>query len=162
MLLLDVFEHIKDRRQYLQQIYRELPNCRQLVITVPARMELWSGYDEHWGHHLRYDRPGLEAELSESGFAPEKTAYFFHWVYLASLHNGAARLCQKNALPANRKPWTQDLLPPCAGADDRSRVETGFRRGRRIIHHLQGARTTQLPGDTSNSGAPCGQQAQKL
>ena len=85
ILLLDVIEHIQDRSQFLQQIFREFPNCQTLLVTVPARMELWSDYDEHWGHHLRYNRPQLRAELTAAGFAPVRTAYFFHWLYLLSL-----------------------------------------------------------------------------
>ena len=85
VLLLDVLEHIEHRIQFLARIYREMPNCRLLVVTVPARREIWSQYDEHWGHHLRYDRPGLQSDLAESGFAAKKTSYFFHWTYLASL-----------------------------------------------------------------------------
>ncbi len=84
LLLLDVIEHVKERREFLQRVQRECPNCRSILITVPARMELWSSYDEYWGHYLRYDRPGLEAELEGCGFAPVRTAYFFHWLYLVS------------------------------------------------------------------------------
>lgn len=85
VLLLDVIEHVADREQFLQRIHRELPNCRTLLVTVPARAELWSSYDEHWGHYLRYDRPRLRAELAAAGFTPLRTAYFFNWLYLASL-----------------------------------------------------------------------------
>jgi SAM-dependent methyltransferase len=85
LLLLDVIEHVIERRQLLQRIYRECPNCRFILVTVPARMELWSSYDEHWGHHLRYDRPRLRADFEGSGFQPVRTSYFFHWLYLASL-----------------------------------------------------------------------------
>jgi SAM-dependent methyltransferase len=85
ILLLDVIEHMRDRTKFLQRIHRELPNCRHLLITVPSRMEIWSDYDEYWGHHLRFDQPGLIADLDEGGFAPTRTAYFFHWVYLSSL-----------------------------------------------------------------------------
>jgi hypothetical protein len=84
-LLLDVIEHIEDRTGFLSQVLRELPRCEYLLVTVPARMEIWSNFDEYWGHFLRYDRPGLEAELRDAGFSPIKTAYYFNWVYLASL-----------------------------------------------------------------------------
>lgn len=85
ILLLDVIEHMQERSQFLQQIAREFPNCRTLLVTVPARMELWTDYDKHWGHHLRYNRPQLQAELATAGFSPVRTAYFFHWLYLVSL-----------------------------------------------------------------------------
>ncbi|MEH6592409.1 MAG: methyltransferase domain-containing protein [Halioglobus sp.] len=85
IMLLDVIEHMQDSGEFLRQIASELPNCQTLLVTVPARMELWSDYDEHWGHHLRYNRAQLRAELAASGFAPVRTAYFFHWLYLVSL-----------------------------------------------------------------------------
>jgi len=88
VLLLDVLEHIGDRRGFLRRIYDALPNCESLVITVPARQELWSDYDIHWGHYLRYDRPALERDLAGSGFSTRKSAYFFHWLYLVSVTMG--------------------------------------------------------------------------
>jgi SAM-dependent methyltransferase len=84
-LLLDVIEHIEDRTRFLSQVRQQLPRCEYLLVTVPARMEIWSNFDEYWGHFLRYDRPALEAELQEAGFDPIKSAYHFNWVYLASL-----------------------------------------------------------------------------
>jgi 2-polyprenyl-3-methyl-5-hydroxy-6-metoxy-1,4-benzoquinol methylase len=101
VLLLDVIEHVQERRQFLARIARELPNCRLLLITVPARMEIWSSFDEYWGHHLRYDRPGLEAELQGSGFTPRRTRYFFHWLYLASL--------ARKLVPIERSPQFQPI-----------------------------------------------------
>jgi SAM-dependent methyltransferase len=85
VLLLDVLEHIQDRISFLQQLHRRLPNCQALIITVPARQELWSNYDEHWGHYLRYNRPQLRSELTAAGFNPERCSYFFNWLYLVSL-----------------------------------------------------------------------------
>jgi SAM-dependent methyltransferase len=85
VMLLDVLEHIGSRRDFLQNLAEQLPNCRLILLTVPARAELWSAYDEHWGHYLRYDRPALEGELREAGWSPEVCFYFFNWIYLASL-----------------------------------------------------------------------------
>jgi SAM-dependent methyltransferase len=85
VVLLDVIEHIADRRQFLQQIYREIPNCDHLLITVPARMEVWSDFDKDWGHFLRYDRPGLAGELRGSGFIVNRMSYYFQWTYLVML-----------------------------------------------------------------------------
>lgn len=85
VVLLDVIEHIADRRQFLQRVYRDLPNCEHLLITVPARMEVWSNYDEQWGHLLRYDRPTLAGELADSGFRVTKMSYYFQWMYLVML-----------------------------------------------------------------------------
>jgi hypothetical protein len=85
VVLLDVIEHIGERRQFLQQIYRDLPNCTHLLVTVPARMEIWSKYDEHWSHFLRYDRPGLAKDLASSGFTATRMTYVFQWMYVSLL-----------------------------------------------------------------------------
>lgn len=85
VMLLDVLEHIGQRQEFLQTLARQLPSCQLILLTVPARMELWSAYDEHWGHYLRYNRPTLKGELREAGWKPEICFYFFNWVYLASL-----------------------------------------------------------------------------
>ena len=85
VLLLDVIEHMQERREFLQRIHRELPNCHTVLVTVPARMEIWSEYDKYWGHHLRFDRPGLGRDIAAGGYTVNKSAYFFHWIYFVSL-----------------------------------------------------------------------------
>lgn len=108
VLMLDVLEHMQDRPQFLQRLARELPNCHTLLLTVPARMEIWSDFDTYWGHYLRYDRPGLRSELDSSEFTPRKTAYFFHWVYLVSFLRGL--------LPMKRNPHFSAIPPTGPGA----------------------------------------------
>lgn len=110
VLLLDVLEHIGERRQFLARIREELPACRFLLVTVPARMELWSGYDEHWGHNLRYDRPTLEAELSAGGFTPLRCSYFFHWLYLVSVLMKMAGVAKSRDFAPIRPGSPGDLL----------------------------------------------------
>ena len=85
VLLLDVLEHVVDREGFLAQIRQQLPNCRYLLLTVPARQELWGEFDRFWGHQLRYDRPTLSGELNHSGFTVRSNRYHFHLVYLAGL-----------------------------------------------------------------------------
>ena len=85
VLLLDVLEHMGNREEFLKQLSAELPNCHTFLITVPARQEIWSNYDAHYGHYLRYDRPTLHEEIEAAGLSCVKTSYFFNWLYLASL-----------------------------------------------------------------------------
>ena len=134
VLLLDVIEHIQDRQQFLQRIFRELPNCRLLLLTVPARMEIWSDYDRHWGHYLRYDRRGLEKELLQSGFTPQKTAYFFHWVYLASIAMGLLGLAKSTDFQAMESHGIKAFCHRLLGLFTRleSRLVPGFVAGSSI------------------------------
>jgi SAM-dependent methyltransferase len=75
ILLLDVIEHIEDSVGFLAGIRQAYPNCRWLIISVPARMELWSNFDEAYGHFRRYDEAVLRRELARAG------AELVHWRY---------------------------------------------------------------------------------
>ncbi len=136
VLLLDVIEHMADRREFLRRLFEELPNCRQILITVPARMELWSDYDEYWGHHLRYDRQGLEADLVDSGFAPRKISYFFHWLYLASRVMGWLRI-----------PKRTDFKPVKPGS-----LKASFHRILGLVTRLE---SRLVPGSLAGSSLIC-------
>jgi hypothetical protein len=82
VLLLDVLEHLPEPREFLAQVLEHFPNARKLIITVPARPELWSNYDEHYGHFLRYTIKQLEQMMIGLRLRPESAGYFFHALYL--------------------------------------------------------------------------------
>jgi len=135
VVLLDVIEHIAERHQFLQRIYRDIPNCKYLIITVPARMEIWSNFDEDWGHFLRYDRPGLASELVGSGFTATRMSYYFQWMYLVML--GMRWLGLKRGSDF-RSPTRNRILAFChrvLGAITRleSRLMPGFVPGSTIV-----------------------------
>src|SRR5262249_35885109 len=50
ILLLDVIEHIEDPVRFLAGIRHAYPNCRWLITSIPAPMELWSNFDEAKSH----------------------------------------------------------------------------------------------------------------
>ena len=81
LLLLDVLEHIAEPIDFLRQIRTAYPNARALIVTVPARNELWSNYDDHFGHFRRYSLPSLEAELRAANYRSIDARYFFHSLY---------------------------------------------------------------------------------
>ena len=85
LLLFDVLEHIEDDVGFLRLLAKGFPNSRVLVMTVPARNELWSNYDEHYGHFRRYDRASLAKVLEEGGFTLVHRRYFFHELYVPAL-----------------------------------------------------------------------------
>ncbi|MBM6583766.1 class I SAM-dependent methyltransferase [Microvirga sp. BT689] len=84
IMLLDVIEHIEDEVSFLQSILPAFPNCRSLIVTVPARPEVWSNYDEYYGHFRRYTRETLDAAIMRAGLIPERTRYFFKALYFAA------------------------------------------------------------------------------
>jgi SAM-dependent methyltransferase len=81
ILLLDVVEHIEDPSAFLQNLLPAFPHLNRVVIAVPARMELWSNYDEFYGHFLRYSKPTLLALAREAGLQPIKLKYIFIGLY---------------------------------------------------------------------------------
>lgn len=42
LLLLDVIEHPPDPKTFLSDLMADFPQVRHVIITVPARAELWS------------------------------------------------------------------------------------------------------------------------
>jgi hypothetical protein len=83
LTMLDVLEHLEDPRAFLARCAECFPNARHAFVTVPARMELWSNYDEYYGHELRYTRETLAA-LAGDRLRLECSGYFFHALYLAA------------------------------------------------------------------------------
>lgn len=63
VLCCDVLEHVAAPGKLLAEITAHVPVGGQLILTVPAGMELWSLHDVQHGHHLRYEREDLEALL---------------------------------------------------------------------------------------------------
>ena len=82
IILGDVIEHLPDPVQFLTTLRDAFPNLKSLIVAVPARQELWSNYDEHYGHYRRYDRKMLEETLTASGFIVEESSYMFRLLYL--------------------------------------------------------------------------------
>lgn len=80
MLLLDVIEHIKAPQAFLEQLINAFPNIRHIVITVPARQELWTNFDEFNGHYMRYTINDLKC-LKAVTFILRKAHYFNHLLY---------------------------------------------------------------------------------
>jgi len=101
-LLLDVLEHVAQPVEFLAQIRASLPNLETLIVTVPARRELWSRWDEFYGHRCRYDRTSLRSELDAAGYSTHSCRYFFHGLYPVAL--------AINAIGATRS--TEIAAPP--------------------------------------------------
>lgn len=81
LLLLDVLEHLDDPRALLALCRERFYNARRLTITLPARQELWTNYDEHFGHVQRYDIDSTRQLLR--GFDILDIGYYFHALYPA-------------------------------------------------------------------------------
>jgi cyclopropane fatty-acyl-phospholipid synthase-like methyltransferase len=80
ILLLDVIEHLKYPEDFFREIKAEFRNLKHLLITVPARQELWTNYDNYNGHYRRYNLSDIH-KLSNAEFMLIKTGYFNHILY---------------------------------------------------------------------------------
>jgi len=81
LLLLDVLEHVEEPRDFMLRCIDKFPNARRMLITLPARRELWSNYDERYGHFQRYSKQ--EAAELVDGYEILELDYFFHALYPA-------------------------------------------------------------------------------
>jgi len=80
--LFDVIEHIENPEKFLHDLVSHFNNVEFLIITVPAHNELWTNFDEYYGHFKRYELSTIENELQKIGFDIIVNKYFFHTLYL--------------------------------------------------------------------------------
>jgi SAM-dependent methyltransferase len=76
MGMFDVLEHLDDPVEALRQAARALKPGGWLLISVPARRELWSNVDLYSGHRLRYDKRTLRKHVGEAGLTTVRATYF--------------------------------------------------------------------------------------
>ena len=74
--MLDVLEHLDDRRDALVNLARKLKPGGRILITVPAFPFMWSGHDEVNHHKLRYTRRTLRKVVAEAGLNLEMMRWF--------------------------------------------------------------------------------------
>jgi SAM-dependent methyltransferase len=104
VLLLDVLEHLARPEDALAHALRLLEPEGHIVITVPAREELWTSHDEVNHHLRRYTRPSLAALAARAGLELWSVRYLFHWTYPAKLLLRAKERITRRASPAATVP----------------------------------------------------------
>ncbi len=83
-IMVNVLEHIEHDEAELKTIHGILkPRDGHICILVPARQEIFSKLDYHFGHYRRYDKPMLKSKLERAGFHIEKLHYFNFVGYFA-------------------------------------------------------------------------------
>lgn len=81
LLLLDVLEHLPEPAGFLHRCLAAFPHLGHVLVTLPARQELWSNYDAYYGHQRRYDRTAAAALCRDAGAEVLRCTYFFHALY---------------------------------------------------------------------------------
>jgi hypothetical protein len=85
ILLLDVLEHIPGPAAFVASLAEAFERCTHLLITVPARQELWSNYDTYYGHFRRYDLRSARSLYPNELFELTSEAYAFRLLYPPAL-----------------------------------------------------------------------------
>ncbi len=76
-VMVNVLEHIENDLAELAHLHAILkPSSGHLCLLVPARQEIYSDLDAHFGHYRRYSRTELREKLETAGFAVRKIHYF--------------------------------------------------------------------------------------
>lgn len=82
VLLLDVLEHLDDPAGFLGRVRERFEGAVRVLVTLPACPSLWTNYDEHYGHKLRYDAASLRALAERARAGIVESGYFFHGLWV--------------------------------------------------------------------------------
>jgi SAM-dependent methyltransferase len=110
VLVLDVLEHLEDPDDFLKQLLATMPALHTIIATVPARKELWSNYDEHFGHFRRYAKSELESLMRSAGFKQVESRYFFRFLYLPMWLLANIQGNRSVAIHSPANPWLHKVL----------------------------------------------------
>ncbi|MCR9205034.1 MAG: class I SAM-dependent methyltransferase [Halobacteriovoraceae bacterium] len=83
-IMMDVLEHIKEDRKFLEILKNDLKREGRIVLLLPAHMFLFSEFDKSIGHYRRYNKQMIE-RIVPSGMVLTRCLYLDSIGILASL-----------------------------------------------------------------------------
>ena len=119
LLLLDLLEHLAEPGAFLDSCRAKFPSCEFVFATLPARMELWSNYDEYYGHFRRYSAGSARALFAAQALQVLDCGYFFHLLYIPALVLRCLRLKRSLVIRAPRRPGWHAALGACFDMEER-------------------------------------------
>ena len=81
LMFLDVLEHLENPSEFVRCCCKSFGNARRLLVTLPARQEIWSNYDDFYGHQARYTTASARSMLVDAGAEVQDLGYYFHLLY---------------------------------------------------------------------------------
>jgi SAM-dependent methyltransferase len=118
LLLMDVLEHLPEPEGFLAECRRAFPAAKHVFVTLPARMEIWSTYDEYYGHYRRYALEDLPALVARTDLRVVRSRYFFHALYAAARVVGLATKKRSHVVTAPRLRAAHALLGQIFAAEE--------------------------------------------
>jgi len=124
LLLMDVIEHLPNPPEFLRRCDERFPNVRCVFMTVPARTEIWSNYDEYNGHYRRYTLESLRALDVPPTLTLREAGYFFHALYLAArIHKKLVRT-RATTLRPPKAPFLHEWIGRALDVEERTLPST--------------------------------------
>jgi hypothetical protein len=118
-VMVNVLEHIQDDVEELKRLHARLQQRKgHVCILVPARQELYSKLDAHFGHFRRYSRSEMRTKLERAGFRVKSSIYFnfvgyFAWLLRFKLMKGMS------FDPTQVRFFDRAIFPPCHWVESR-------------------------------------------
>lgn len=100
----DVIEHIPDAVAFITNLISAFVNVKYIIVTVPARSELWTNFDDHYGHCRRYSLKQLDRDMEYARLTKISSRYYFHLLYAIIF---ATKACRKPRTIVYRPPKTK-------------------------------------------------------
>jgi len=139
-LLMDVLEHIADEVAMLSDIVAVARPGAHILITVPARPELWSEHDVTMRHYRRYVPETLRELWRGLPVTPRLVSYFNSRLYPVVR---AARLVSRMRNQPVGAQATDLSMPPASVNRMLTRVFAG--EAGPLVRHLENGRTPVYP-----------------
>jgi SAM-dependent methyltransferase len=110
LLFMDMLEHLPRPDEFLRDCETHFPSARHIFVTLPARMEIWSSYDEYYGHYRRYSLDAMTDLVSQTHFRLASSGYFFHLLYAAARVVATASKMRNHRVVAPKVGFPHSLL----------------------------------------------------